>query len=252
MISRHELTHFLDTTLSLSTIRDVSNNGLQIEGTENIIRIGLAVDAGMKTYESAVEHNCQMIIVHHGLFWGGLTSITGRMRRHIFYLLEHNINLYAAHLPLDLHPELGNNIELAKKLQLENITPFGKYHGETIGYQGEFSQSITLEELQNSLSRICDNKNIQTLAFGTPDIKTVGIVSGRGGDALDEAIENKLDCFITGEPDHINYHPALENNITVLYAGHYHTEVFGVRALGKKTATEFGIETVFLNIPTDV
>lgn len=242
---------FLSATLDSASISDYSCNGLQVEGTGPVAKIGLAVDACMESFMAAVENNCTMLVVHHGIIWGGITSVTGRIARQLRFLFENNCALYAAHLPLDMHPQYGNNAALASLIGLSDISPFGMYKGIPIGFKGAFKKARTRDMVVDVLCRSLDT-SCTVLPFGAENIRSIGVVSGGAADALDEAIACGLDCFITGESSHENYHAALEANINVIYAGHYHTEKGGVAALGKLLETTFGVETVFLDIPTGI
>lgn len=247
----YEVTAYLDTFLRTSHIKDYSCNGLQVQGTDVIRKIALVVDASMQAFELAVSNECQMIIAHHGIIWGGITNIRNTLRSQIKFLIENNLNLYASHLPLDLHPELGNNAQLAKMLQLKNLKPFGQYKGIDIGFEGTFVKPVTLDKLVSTLCTKLDSE-CTVLPFGRKHIRNVAVVSGGAGDTLNEAIEKEVDCYITGEPSHQNYHAALEGKINVIYAGHYHTEKAGVQALGLHLEKTFNIKTQFLDIPTTI
>jgi dinuclear metal center YbgI/SA1388 family protein len=249
--SRDKIVKFLNSFLDIEKIKDSSCNGLQVQGVKNIKRVGLAVDACMAAYKKAAAKKCQMLVVHHGLIWNGLTSIRGAEYEQVRYLLEHGLNLYAAHLPLDMHPEVGNNIMLAKALRLSSIKPFGKYKDNFIGYEGVLPASSTLDGLGQTCRRILGG-TFSTLPFGKKKCRTIAIVSGGGSEAIPEAIDKGIDCFITGEPLHWNHHAALESKLNVLYLGHYHSEKPGVKAVGKKLEKEFDVETVFIDEPTKV
>jgi dinuclear metal center YbgI/SA1388 family protein len=222
-----------------------------VQGAAQVRSVGLAVDACMATFRLAAQRGCEMLITHHGIIWGGLTSVTGRVHEQIRFLIENDISLYAAHLPLDLHPEYGNNAQLAKLLGLSRVMPFGVYKGVTIGFEGVARRGTTrdglVEKLCSSLDTACT-----VLPFGTERIGRVAVISGGGAGELAEAIEKGIDCYITGESSHENYHAALEAGINVIYAGHYHTETVGVKALGSLIEKKFGIETLFLDVPTAI
>ena len=249
MVLRKDIVSFLNEKLSVSSIKDSSVNGLQVEGNAEIVRVGLATDAALEVYQRAVKERCQMLLVHHGIIWDGLRSITGTVYQQIKYLLEYDLNLYAAHLPLDLHGQWGNNIQLAQMVGLEECVPFGVYHGLAIGFSGTFPQAVHRDRLMEHWARQLEGPALM-LPFGPEYIKTMGIVSGGGGSLLNEAIEKNLDCFMTGEGVHWHHHAALEAKINVFYLGHYHTEKAGVQRLGQELEKEFAIETVFLDVPT--
>jgi dinuclear metal center YbgI/SA1388 family protein len=247
-----EIVSYLNTLLDIEKIKDSSCNGLQVQGVKEVRRVGCAVDACMAVYRKAAAKNCQMLVVHHGLIWTGLTSISGTTRDQVQFLIKNGINLYTAHLPLDLHPVLGNNIMLAKALNLSEVKPFGKYHGNSIGFQGILPKPCTIAELGSACNKKlgAGTEKCSMLAFGKAKIRTVAIVSGGGSDAIPEAIDKKLDCFITGEPNHWNHHTALEGGLNVLYLGHYRSETPGVKAVGEDLKRKFDVETVFIDEPT--
>lgn len=249
VVDRDRICDFLFDTLAINSVTDVSCNGLQVEGAAQVKRIGCAVDACMSTFRLAIEQRCEMLVVHHGIIWGGLTEISGSVRSRIQYLIQHNLNLFAVHLPLDLHATLGNNAQLAALLSLSSIRPFGMYKGNIIGCEGNAAPRTTRDNIVDKLCRSLDT-SCTVLPFGEKLVRRIAIVSGGGADELDEAIEKGVDCFITGEPSHENYHAALEAGINVIYAGHYNTEKGGVQAIGKLLEKRFRVETLFLDVPT--
>ncbi len=250
MTKRDVIVEYLNDRLGISRIEDASMNGLQVQGSDEVSRVGLATDAALRVYEQAADLGCEMIVAHHGIIWGGgIRSVTGRDYEHIKFLLEHGISLYAAHLPLDAHAELGNNAELARLVGLENGEPFGDYHGVTLGFAGDLPAPMTLDELASAW-RAEIGGEVLALPFGPQKTQTLAIVSGGGSSALPEAIASGVDCFVTGEGRHEDHHLALEGKINVLYLGHYHSETVGVKAVGKELAERFDIETVFIDEPT--
>jgi dinuclear metal center YbgI/SA1388 family protein len=248
-VSRDAIVALLDKTLRTSEIPDSSVNGLQVEGAAEITRVGLAVDASLETYRLAEEKGCQMVVVHHGMIWDGIKRVTGPVYRQIEFLVTRGINLYASHLPLDMHPTLGNSVLIAKALGLKNIQPFGAYKGSYIGFEGYLPRAETVKSMADKVRKAFGGPT-EALPFGPQKIWRAAVVSGRGTAALPEAIEKKIDLFITGEPIHENHHAALEGGISVIYGGHYHTEKPGVQALGDFLSKKFGIDTVFLDVPT--
>jgi len=250
-VSRDSVVSFLDKTLRTSEISDSSINGLQVEGAEKITKIGLAVDACLETYKLAQKNGCQMVIVHHGLIWDGIKSIRGPVFKHIEFLINNKINLYGSHLPLDLHPTLGNNAHLAKLVGLKNLKPFAVYKNSHISFEGTFAKAVTVESISKLLKDKLGGK-ISALPFGPKNIRTAAIVSGRGSSAVAEAVEKKVDLFITGEVIHESYHAALEGGINIVCGGHYHTEKSGVQALGNLLSEKFGVESVFLDVPVQM
>lgn len=248
-VDRSTLCAFLSDVLSIEKINDVSCNGLQVQGTSTVHRIGLAVDACMASYHLAVEKKCDFLLVHHGIIWGGIQSISGPLHTQIKYLIENDLNLFAAHLPLDLHPTLGNNATIAHDIGLKKLVPFGDYKGTLIGFEGTFPRTVRRDTIVDKLCRILDTE-CTTLPFGNERIKRAAIISGGGAGELPEAISKGIDCYITGESSHENYHAALEAGINVIYAGHYHTETGGVQRTGELINKTFGLETIFLDTPT--
>jgi dinuclear metal center YbgI/SA1388 family protein len=240
---------FLDTELRTASIKDYSCNGLQVEGSQTASRIAFAVDACLESYQLAIKNGCQMLVVHHGIIWDGIRAVGGPIRDQLACLLKNELNLYASHLPLDCHPQYGNNAGIAQILSAEHLKPFGNYKGLDIGVEGVLPKAVTLNTIVQTL---CENLKTEctVLPFGTEKVTSIAAVSGGGGDTLNEAITKKIDCFITGEPIHQNYHAALEGKINVVYAGHYHTEKPGVQSLAALCKKKFGIETLFLDIPS--
>ncbi len=229
---------------------DPSLNGLQVsnDGTD-IRRVAFAVDASLETIERSVLGRADLLFVHHGLFWGKPLAITGSHYRRVKRLIESNLALYAAHLPLDAHPEVGNNIGIAHRLNLQNIQPFGKWRGSLLGFYGEFLETQSLDSV---ISLLFPNgkQALQLLPFGPERIKTVGIISGGASDDVSQAIALGLDLYITGTVEHEAYHVALENKISVIGGGHYQTETVGPRLVAERLGRELGLDTFFVDVPT--
>jgi len=248
-VKLYEIVEFLDDLLKVEEWQDKSNNGLQVEGKEEVKKVAFAVDACMEVFEKAKEIGADMIVVHHGLIWGGIDYVKGLIKRRLEFLLKNGISLYAVHLPLDAHPSVGNNAQILKAMGLEPIESFGVYQGKEIGYIGVYDESKPLDDVLD-LIREKVNQTLVVLDFGSEDVKRVGVVSGRGGFALVEAVERNVDLFITGEQDHSIYHLAKECGVNVVFAGHYATETFGVKALMRVVGGEFDIDVEFIDIPT--
>ncbi|MBN1836388.1 MAG: Nif3-like dinuclear metal center hexameric protein [Spirochaetales bacterium] len=238
--------------LSLATYAaaDSSMNGLQVgRSGEELRRVAFAVDACLETIQRAAEWNAELLFVHHGLFWGAPLAVTGVHYRRLRALLEADCGLYAVHLPLDLHPQLGNNAGLARLLGLSELEPFGEYRGVRIGWKGRLAQSRSLEEITRLVAG-GSAETPQVLPFGPEEIQSVGIVSGGAAAEALQAIDEGLDLFVTGDADHTVYHHCLEGRINVIFGGHYRTEVWGVKLLSEHVAREMGLETCFLDVPT--
>jgi dinuclear metal center YbgI/SA1388 family protein len=229
---------------------DNSLNGIQVDNDGAVVKkIAFGVDASMETFEHTAAVNAGMLFVHHGLFWGAPVRITGNIRRRIKFLIDHNICLYAVHLPLDQHPKLGNNAVLAELLGLENVEPFGGYHGRKIGYKGTFAKPVTIEEAVKKIE-FMGRPSTGVFPFGKKEISSAAVMSGGAADSARDAIENGVDLFVTGESSHQVYHDCLESKLNMIAGGHYNTEVWGVRAVMRHCTAELGIETEFVDIPT--
>jgi dinuclear metal center YbgI/SA1388 family protein len=187
--------------------------------------------------------------VHHGLFWGEPLALTGAHRARLKFLLDHNIALYAAHLPLDQHPTLGNNAVLAEKLGLTDIEPFGSYHGCKIGYKGRLKQPLSIDEAVKRTA-FMDRPPLSVFPFGPKECRTAAVVSGGAPDMTAEAVTEGLDLFVTGESRHVCYHQCLEAGLNLIAGGHYSTEVWGVRAVMGQCAAELNIDAEFIDVPT--
>ncbi|WP_456367192.1 Nif3-like dinuclear metal center hexameric protein, partial [Thermococcus sp.] len=185
-MNRDELVAFLNEYLQISAYPDKSSNGLQVEGKKEVERVAFAVDTTLRTIERAVKGKADMLIVHHGMIWGGLNYITGIHYKRLKAIIESGINLYVAHLPLDAHPEVGNNVGLLRLLGLEPKGSFGEYRGLSIGFYGEFERPEPIEKVAQIIAEKLDT-TVKTYEFGKREIKTVGAVSGAGAFALEEA-----------------------------------------------------------------
>jgi dinuclear metal center YbgI/SA1388 family protein len=229
---------------------DSAINGVQVGdlGAE-ISKIAFAVDASIETFKRAQAWGANLVFVHHGIFWNKQKPITGNLYRRISYLMEQKLALYAVHLPLDIHPDLGNNIGIARRLKLENPLPFGNYKGIRIGIKGALPESKSIEEIINILC-ITRDCCLGALPFGKEEITSVGIVSGSDWEAGLDAITEKLDLFIAGAPAHEIYHDSLEAGINVIFGGHYNTEVWGIKQVAEKVKEIPGMEVTILDIPT--
>lgn len=249
MAKLESILHFIERSFEVSSFPDYpfALNGLQVQGPEEIQLIGAAVDASEETIAAAVRQGVQLLLVHHGLFWGGLRPITGPMYRKVAGVIEGNLGLYSLHLPLDAHPDLGNNALVLKSLDLPPEGRFGFYKDLEVGWwaRGELDR----EELSLRLATAVDGE-IRVIPGGPQVVKKVGVLTGAGASSLAEAASKGLDTLITGEAPHHSYHDAMEMGVNLILAGHYATETFGVKALAGKLAEEFGISWVFLHFPT--
>lgn len=251
-VDRRELVAHLDQLLDSSNFSDYGPNGLQVEGKDEIRKLVTGVSACLELFDRSAELGADAILVHHGLFWKGLPlEITGIKRRRLETLLRHEINLIGYHLPLDAHSEFGNNARGLRGLGCSRLEPFAEFEGRKIGFHGHLAESIDPDEL---LERCTDLFGAEASAFlsGPDRIETIGMVSGGGSKALYEAIELGLDVFITGEPTEWVMNVASEAGIHFVAAGHYRTEVLGVRALGEHLADRFGLDVEFVDVPNPI
>jgi len=229
---------------------DKSLNGIQVDNDGSPVRkIAFGVDAAMETFEQAAVLGAGMLFVHHGLFWGDLPKIAGNLRQRIKFLLDNNICLYAVHLPLDQHPKLGNNAVLAERLGLENIEPFGDYHGRKVGYKGTFPKPVTIDEAVKKIS-FMGRPPLGIFPFGKKDCASACVVSGGAAFSAKEALEEGLDLFVTGESAHSVYHECLEGKLNMIAGGHYCTETWGLQAVKRHCIAEIGIDAEFIDVPT--
>jgi dinuclear metal center YbgI/SA1388 family protein len=229
---------------------DAALNGLQVANQKDRVeKVAFAVDACLESIRRASEWEADLLFVHHGLFWGKPLAVTGGHYQRLRALIQADLALYAAHLPLDMHPELGNNAGLARRIGLQQLQPFGEHRGTKIGYKGTLPEPMSLEQIVRACCGT-NEREITALPFGPEAISTVGIVSGgAAGDAL-QAIEEELELFITGDASHEIYHNCLEGRINVIFAGHYLSETSGVMQLAEKLEKETDLQTRFFDIPT--
>lgn len=250
MADLQEIAEALDEYLRIDEVPDYPGamNGLQVEGRSPIERVAAATDAALATIEAAVGEGAQLLVVHHGLFWGDPRPLTGPTYRRLQALFDADLAVYSAHLPLDVHDEIGNNVLLADALDLPVEGRFGSYQDlEGLGVWS--AVDLSRDELASRVTEACGTT--PTVIPGGPShVRRVGIVTGGAGSLLEEAHAAGLDTFITGEGKHHTYHEALELGLNVLYAGHYATETLGVKALAAWLGDRFGVEHVFLDHPT--
>jgi dinuclear metal center YbgI/SA1388 family protein len=244
-----ELTEYLDAYLRVGEVPDYPNawNGLQVENGGEVTRVAAAVDASEAAVREAARRGCDLLLVHHGLFWDPQRPVTGRRFRKLSLLLHHGIAVYAAHLPLDVHPEVGNNVVLARELGLKVEGWFGAYQGTPLGVWGTLE--LSREALAARLDELLGGP-VRLLPGGPERVRRVGVLTGAGGSLIGDAIGAGLDAYVTGEGAHHTYFDAVEGGINVYYGGHYATETWGVRALAAHLGDRFGLPWEFLDLPT--
>ncbi|MDR1930938.1 MAG: Nif3-like dinuclear metal center hexameric protein [Treponema sp.] len=251
-VSASALDSFFRTILDIEGFdsADASMNGLQADndGSE-IKKIVFAVDANLESIKRCAAAGGGMLFVHHGLFWGKPLALRGPHRSRLKALLDHNIALYAVHLPLDKDPKLGNNAALAELLGIEDPRPFGLYHGRKIGYKGRLKKSLTLDEAARAVS-FMGRPPLGLYPFGAEQNKSCAVISGGGAREAVQAAEEGADLYVTGEMSHAVYHEALEARLNIIAGGHYSTEVWGVRRVMEECAARFNIDVEFIDVPT--
>lgn len=248
-MDRDQLVSYLNSYLRVPEIKDKADNGLQVEGAGRVDKLAFAVDACMEAFRKTQEAGAQILVVHHGLFLGERLMLRDVHRQRVSFLLQHDISLYAVHLPLDIHPEVGHNVQLARILDLEVTGNFGYYEGVLIGILAETKSERPLSRLVGDLEKKLGVK-MTVLNYGPQTIRRVGIISGGAASMVQQASEKDLDLFLTGEPSHSAFHQIAERGLNVVYGGHYATETLGLKALAQHLKSKFHLQTEFLDIPT--
>lgn len=249
MASLSEIVGYANEYLRIREIGDWDNalNGLQIENSGQVTKIGSAVDVSTRVLTKAAKQHVDLLIVHHGLFWPGLQPITRALHRQLKLAFENNIALYSAHLPLDLHPVVGNNAQLAAALSLRSTTPFFEEKGQLIGLKARSSQSR--DELIRKVRKALGGP-VKAFNFGPKKANTIGIITGGAGSEIYRVAQEKIDMFVTGEAPHWAAVAAEELGINLVLGGHYATETFGVKALAAHLSKRFKVPWEFIDCPT--
>lgn len=250
MADLQELVEFLDDYLDLRGVPDYPGawNGLQVDCRSPIESVCLATDACQVTIDGSAREGAQLLVVHHGLFWGNPLPVTGRSYRRLKALLDADMALYSVHLPLDVHPDVGNNVLLARALGLETEGTFGRW-SDYAGLGVWAATDLSLHELVTRVADACGDTP-RVIQGGPEHVRRVGIATGAAGSLIEQAHEDGLDTFVTGEGNHHTYHEATELGLNLIYAGHYATETAGVRALGDVLTDRYGLDCLFLDHPT--
>jgi len=243
-----DIVRYSDDLLNVRAIQDApeAQNGLQVSNAGTVSRLAAAGDHTAATVQHAIREAADFLIVHHGLSWSRSGNGDSYLKQ-FSELVRNGIALYSVHLPLDCHPELGNAAVLGRRLGLSIKEPFGVWHGQPIGVQGELA--IDRDALAGRLSEVLGSTAKQML-FGPAKTKRIGIVTGAAASLMRQAASAGLDTYITGEGNHHTYFEAEELHLNVFYGGHYATETFGVRALAEHLSATFKLPWVFLDHPT--
>lgn len=250
-MNRDELTTYLNKYLAIKDFKDYGPNGLQVEGKPEIYKIVTGVSASVELFEKALERKADAILVHHGIIWEFERPVyRGGYKKRVKTLLSNDVNLYSYHLPLDAHPEVGNNIQIARLLPLENLEPFGDEKGMVLGFKGTCQPKHAMDFFDLIKTEI--NREAMVFPFGRDMVSSVGIVSGGAEKQVKEAVLQDLDLFITGEAREHILHYVKEEEIHYVAAGHHATERFGVKALGSHLVDQFGVDVEYIDIPNPV
>jgi dinuclear metal center YbgI/SA1388 family protein len=249
MADLHSIINYLDQTLRVAEIPDYPGamNGLQLTGNTEVNKVVAAVDASLPVVRDAVAAGADLLIVHHGMFWSGAQPIVGGLYEKLKLAMDAGLAIYSCHIPLDVHPELGNNALLTQALGMDGVKPFFDWKGIKLGLQQVLD--VTLLELAGKVERAVGSK-VHVCSGGNGDAGVVGVITGGAGGEINAIAADGIDTFITGEGPHWSYTAAQELGVNVIYGGHYATETFGVRALAKHLADQFGVTEAFLDHPT--
>ena len=224
-----------------------AHNGLQLENNGEVTKVAAAVDASLPVVEKTIAAGCDLLLVHHGMFWQGVRPLTAAFYRKIKMAMDANLAIYSSHIPLDIHLDFGNNALLAKGIGMEVTGRFMEWKGSQLGLSGKMD--LNLGELKACLSDLLDGPVISCGAESSP-VGNVGIITGGAGSEVEKIASEGIDTLITGEGPHWSHPLAEELGLKFLYGGHYLTETFGVRELGRLIATERELEFQFIDHPT--
>ncbi len=252
MARRDDIVAFADDLLDAGAYRDSLPVGLQVPGAEEVDLIVSGVTASLELFEAAAEARAQMVLVHHGLFWDADPRRVGALEKaRLRALFDADLSLVAYHLALDAHPEVGNNAILCRELGVRDLAGFGEHGGRTIGFLGTLDPPQGIDELAAAV-RERVNPGALVLSAGDVPVRRVAVVSGSAAGDFADAVAAGADCFLTGEPKEWVMTHGREAGVHFVAAGHYATEVFGVRALGELLAERFGVRHRFVDIPNPV
>jgi dinuclear metal center YbgI/SA1388 family protein len=254
-IPLHSIVDYLNVTLSISKFTDIALNGLQIESRKKeVSKVAFSVDSGLSVMEVAVNNGADLLVTHHGVFWGRQEPLVGPLATKAGLCLTNELSLYAVHLPLDGHETLGNAAQIASQaLNCHDVRVDFLHQGAPLGVIAKLKDPLPLTVIAENLARCEGALNPPLLLpFGAKVIRTIGIVTGSGSTFMAEAARKGVDLFISGEPKQEAYHSAKELSLSTLFIGHYASETFGVRALKRVLEEKFGVETLWISEPTGI
>ena len=251
MTNKSELSQYFSTLLTPNNFEDYAPNGLQVEGKDTLNKIGFAVSATQESLKEAIAWGADALIVHHGIFWKhqGARTVTGAWGERVKLCVKNDLNLFAYHLPLDAHPEVGNAVALAKHLGLTKLTGFALYKKQPMGTKGEFPTPLSAKELKEKLKALLQHDVILATPDESKKIKTIGIITGGANNEWAKAMEEGLDAYLTGEISEYNWHDSIEAGIHYFAGGHHATERFGIIALMEKVKQDLKLEVKFFDSP---
>ncbi len=247
---RQDLVSYLDQLLNIHGIADYGLQGLQVEGSPEVDKIAVGVDTAHATIDGALAAGADMLLVHHGIFWGPSRCISGPFGNKIRRFIEADLNLYAAHLSLDAHPTLGNNAELCRLLDLQVVGTYFSYNGTDVGILAEPVLPVSFSSLVQTFSDAIRSP-LRVDAFGPEQPQRIAICSGNAIRSLEEAQALGCDSMVTGETDYAMVHMPEELGMNVIYGGHYATETLGVKALARHLHDQFALPWAFVDVPID-
>ncbi len=249
-VTQLSIADYFNTLLSTHLFEDYGPNGLQVEGKLQIERLAFSVSATQHSLKEAIKWKADGLVAHHGVFWKhqGSRTITGAWGERIKLCIKNDLNLFAYHLPLDGHTEIGNAVALGKQLGLVDFAPFGLYKKQPLGTKGKFTTPIKASELKSKLEKLLNHE----IKLASPDenklISTIGIITGGANNEWSEALKEGLDAYLTGEISEYNWHDSIEAGIHYFAGGHHATEKFGIIALMERVKKDFpGIEVIFFD-----
>jgi dinuclear metal center YbgI/SA1388 family protein len=252
MAQLKDIISYLDELLAIGDFEDYGPNGLQVPGTDEVSVVVTGVSSHLELFERAAELGARLVVAHHGLFWDFHTrSVTPAMKQRLRLLFDRDMSLAAYHLPLDAHPDVGNNALICEALGLERAERFGAARGRAIGFVGRSAGGIAFDDLRGRCAAAFGQEPF-TWDAGPKTVHSVGIVSGGAASSFAEAIAAGLDAFLTGEPAEHVMADARESGTHFIAAGHYATETFGIRRIGELVAAEFGVEHHFVEVPNPI
>lgn len=252
MMDRDELVAALDALYDVGRFRDYGPNGLQVEGAAEVRRVVTGVTACQELIDAAIAADAQMIVVHHGIFWDGQPVLMrGMMRSRVKALLDHDVSLLGYHLPMDHHPDIGNNAPALRELGLTDLQPFGEARGNDVGWWGRFDEPVPAEVFRERAAAWYETEPLAFMS-GPEVVRTVGLVSGGAQSLVNEALGLRLDAFMTGEVSEFNFHVAREEGIHFLALGHHASERVGPRCLARHLQTSFDLDARFIDVPNPV